>query len=246
MFYLVRAAATLGLLLASDLMGAESAILADSRNEAHSLSERSGKNESAAKQGGVVFRRDDLHRSSSQAVAWTRRSAIEEGELERLVPAIGACRGVDPKLLRVIIQRESSGNPFAVSAKNTLGLMQLHPSTAKRFGGRDPFDPVQNLEAGTDYLRFLLDHCGNRLSAALAANNAGEATVDRHSGIPPNAETRRFVSQVLETCQDRGGQVAPDDPLQPSAPVHSMGADEGCVPVGLRDRRQAGQERRHE
>ena len=239
MFHKVRAAATLGLLLASDLTGADSAVLADTCKKGRSQSEPANEREPATDRGGIVCTREDICGSSAYAVASTPHSAIEHGELGRLVQAIGARYGGDPTLLRVIIQRESRSNPFADSGKNTLGLMQLLPSTLEQFGVRDPFDPKQNIEAGANCLRFLLDRYANRLSVALAAYNAGESTLDRHGGIPPYSETRGFVSRVVEAYRESGGQVASEDLSQPNVPVRSKRADEECLPVGLRYRRKA-------
>ena len=133
-------------------------------------------------------------------------------------------------LLRVIAHRESRGNPFAVAVENTQGLMQLLPPTAKRFGARNPFDPGQNIDAGARYLRFLLERYGNRLSLALAAYNAGEAAVDRHGGIPPCAETRRFVSRTLAAYREQGGNVAPEAWVRSSVPPQFRLADQECSP----------------
>jgi soluble lytic murein transglycosylase-like protein len=103
--------------------------------------------------------------------------------------------GVDPLLVRAVIQVESAYQPTARSPKGAMGLMQLMPATARRYSVRDPYDPTSNIEAGTRHLKTLLDRF--ELSLALAAYNAGEAAVERFRGIPPYRETQDYVRQVL-------------------------------------------------
>ena len=103
---------------------------------------------------------------------------------------------LDADLVKAVIQVESSFNPRAVSSKGCIGLMQLHPDTARRFGVRDAFDPAQNIRGGVQYLRFLTDHFEGNLPLVLAAYNAGENAVIRHEGIPPYPETQKYVRKV--------------------------------------------------
>ncbi len=103
--------------------------------------------------------------------------------------------GVDPRLVRAVIQVESAYQASARSRKGAMGLMQLMPETARRYAVADPYDPGANIDAGIRHLRSLLDRF--ELSLALAAYNAGEAAVERFRGIPPYAETQRYVRQVL-------------------------------------------------
>ncbi|MEW5762278.1 MAG: lytic transglycosylase domain-containing protein [Bacillota bacterium] len=100
-------------------------------------------------------------------------------------------------LVEAVARAESGLNPRAVSPAGALGLMQLIPGTARALGVADPFDPVQNVEAGARYLRQLLDRFGGDLRLALAAYNAGPGTVERYRGVPPYAETRAYVEKVL-------------------------------------------------
>lgn len=112
------------------------------------------------------------------------------------IRAAAAEFGVDEALVRAIVHAESSFNPNAVSHKNAQGLMQLIPATAERFGVADAFDPVQNIRGGVEYLAWLLDRFDGNVTLAAAGYNAGEGNVDRHGGVPPFEETRRYVERV--------------------------------------------------
>lgn len=104
---------------------------------------------------------------------------------------------VDANLIKAVIAVESCYNRHAVSPAGARGLMQLIPATADRFGVSDSFDARQNINAGTKYLRFLLDRFDGDLKKATAGYNAGEGKVDRYNGIPPYKETRNYVKNVL-------------------------------------------------
>lgn len=134
---------------------------------------------------------------------------LKSPELLALVDEIATGIGVDPFLARAIIQTESAFNYRARSRAGALGLMQLMPGTAERFGVLDPFDPRQNITGGTKYLRYLLDYFKGDLSKTIAAYNAGEGAVDKHGGIPPFAETRAYVPRVMELYTKRLVQADP-------------------------------------
>src|ERR1039458_6529492 len=107
--------------------------------------------------------------------------------------------GVDPNLVRAVIQTESGGNPSAVSRKGAVGLMQLMPTTALELGVRNMYSAAENLEAGVRYLHTLLDRYNGDLDRALAAYNAGAGAVDRAGGVPKYRETRDYVRKVTNS-----------------------------------------------
>jgi len=123
---------------------------------------------------------------------------LRSPELLALVDEIATASGVDPFLARAIIQAESAFNYKARSRVGALGLMQLMPATAERFGVVDPFDPRQNISGGTKYLRWLLDYYKGDVTKTVAAYNAGEGAVNRYGGIPPFSETRAYVPKVMD------------------------------------------------
>jgi len=122
--------------------------------------------------------------------------AAQDVPYQNLIHAAAQKHGLDEKLIAEVIAVESNFNPKAVSSKNAQGLMQLLPETAREYSVRDIFDPAQNIEAGTHYLKDLLGHYRGNLKLALAAYNAGPDVVDRYGGIPPFPETQNYVRQI--------------------------------------------------
>ena len=117
-------------------------------------------------------------------------------KLRALVKRLASRTGLDARLVMAVIAAESAFDDHAVSQRNAMGLMQLTPETAARFGVRDPFDPEQNIRGGTTYLRWLLERFSGNLTLALAAYNAGEKTVEYYGGVPPFAETVEYINRV--------------------------------------------------
>lgn len=117
-------------------------------------------------------------------------------EIVRMVHEIAAHHALDPALVIAIMRIESAFDPRARSPKGAMGLMQLMPGTAQRFGVRDPWDAAQNLRGGAAYLRFLLERYDGDVTKAAAAYNAGEGAVDKYGGVPPYAETTAYVQAL--------------------------------------------------
>ena len=135
--------------------------------------------------------------------------ALKSPELIAMVDEIAAAEGVDTHLARAIIQAESAFNYRARSKAGALGLMQLMPSTAERFGVLDPFDPRQNIKGGVKYLKWLHGYYQGNLTKVVAAYNAGEGAVNRYQGIPPFRETRAYVPRVLDLYRRKAVQADP-------------------------------------
>lgn len=117
---------------------------------------------------------------------------------DRMVNKIARTYGLESALLHAVISVESRYSPKAVSKAGAIGLMQLMPETARQYGVADPLDPVQNLRGGARYLRYLLKKYNNDRHLALAAYNAGEASVAKYGNqIPPYPETKNYVPRVM-------------------------------------------------
>jgi soluble lytic murein transglycosylase-like protein len=146
--------------------------------------------------------------------------AVEQAtDIEQTVERIAAQHDLSPELLHSVIKVESNYNPHAVSPKGALGMMQLIPSTAKRFGVGDVFDPVENIQGGAKYLRYLLDLYNGNYPLALAAYNAGEGAVARHGGVPPYRETQNYLHLVKKQLDKKtAAKPAPAPAKQETAP----------------------------
>jgi soluble lytic murein transglycosylase-like protein len=117
-------------------------------------------------------------------------------QISELIDRIAAKNEVESPLVRSVIRAESNYNPLAVSNKGAQGLMQLIPSTAKRFGVKDSFDSEENIEGGVKYLKYLIALFHGDYAQAVAAYNAGEAAVAKYGGVPPYKETQNYVAEV--------------------------------------------------
>jgi len=128
---------------------------------------------------------------------------IDEREaLEPIIQEAAALHGVDPDLVKAVIQTESRFDPRARSGAGASGLMQLMPRTAKAVGIEDPFDPRQNIFGGVKYLSQMMERYNGNTALALAAYNAGPGNVRRHRGVPPFRETRGYVSKIAKLVAD--------------------------------------------
>jgi len=120
-------------------------------------------------------------------------------QYDAIIEKAAMSAAVEPNLLRAVIVVESGFNSRAVSKRGAVGLMQLMPATASRFGVSNRYDPLENVHGGARYLKFLMDRFGQNVRLALAAYNAGEEAVDRNGGqIPPFTETMAYVPKVLK------------------------------------------------
>jgi len=128
---------------------------------------------------------------------------IAAGPYANLIHQAALKHGMDEALITSVIAAESNFNPHAISRKQALGLMQLLPSTAKRYSVTNIWDPAQNINAGTRYLKELLDQYHGNLSLALAAYNAGPERVVQFRGVPPYPETRAYVKRVKSSMANQ-------------------------------------------
>jgi soluble lytic murein transglycosylase-like protein len=165
------------------------------------------------------------------------RSAVRRLPPAHLLPMVQMLaqrHRVSAPLVLAVIDVESGFQPRAISPAGAMGLMQLMPATARRYGVNDPWDPAANLEGGIRYLRFLLDLFDGDLRLALAGYNAGEGAVIRHGRrIPPFAETQNYVPAVLaryrhwqqqwSRLQDAGPATAPPMAGVPAIPQAGVG-----------------------
>lgn len=142
--------------------------------------------------------RTDIYLPAESSFSGRSRPAMEidRDGVEKLVREAADRHKMDPALVRAVIETESNWDPKAYSHKGAGGLMQLIPTTARRYGAYDLFNPQQNIDAGVKHLKWLLERYNGNLDLALAAYNAGEGAVDRAHGIPAYRETQNYVLKV--------------------------------------------------
>lgn len=224
---IARAAAALTLLLFAGAAGAEPAPSAGA-DSARRLEVR----EDAA--AGRLIRQVRYRRSASPKPAAGRRrgadgSVVQGIDFDRLIRSIGSRYGVDPKLIHAVIRQESNYDPFAVSPKGALGLMQLLPSTAERFGVKDVFVPAENIRGGVKYLRYLMDRYPGQAALVLAAYNAGEGAVDRYGGIPPYRETQAYVARIAKRYGPSSDSALPQGGEKSRRKIVASVASDGVI-----------------
>lgn len=140
----------------------------------------------------VNYSKPGMPRSLRPAVS------VKDPRLNELIRKYAQIHGVDVSLIQAVMRAESGGKPDAVSPKGAMGLMQLMPDTAAGMGVTDPFDVEQNIAGGVKYLKLCLNRFNNDVSLALAAYNAGPENVSKYQGCPPFAETRNYVSTIMQ------------------------------------------------
>lgn len=115
---------------------------------------------------------------------------------DNIVQEVASRHNVPAKLIHSIILAESNYDPWAVSKKGAVGLMQLMPATAREYGVVDRYDPQQNIEGGVKYLKYLMKLFNGKTDLVLAAYNAGQEAIKKYNGIPPYNETINYIRKV--------------------------------------------------
>ena len=203
-----RSLGLLFLLTAAPLMAGEYAVLASGARLRVDRHELEGGKVRLYQDGGVVeldaatvLDYEKFETASAPAVpapaamAPAASSAQPSLSPTELADAAADKYGLPRQLVRSVMAAESNFQPQAISPKGAIGLMQLMPETAALLGV-DPFDPVQNVDGGTRYLRDLLERYNGGLHHALAAYNAGPQAVDKYNGVPPYRETVNYVARI--------------------------------------------------
>ena len=129
-------------------------------------------------------------------------------DIENLINKYAQKNNLDPDFIKAVVKQESGFNPDAKSKCGAMGLMQLMPQTAKGLGVIDAFDPEQNIDGGTRYLKSMMNRFNNDPKLALAAYNAGPAAVQKYGDIPPYKETQNYVKNILSSYEAmKGGKI---------------------------------------
>ncbi len=145
----------------------------------------------------VFNKRETSFSRSGRSTGGSRLMRQRSAQYDKLISYYGVRYNIDPHLIRAVIRTESGFNPHAISKKGAQGLMQLMPDTAKDLRVVDPFNPRDNINGGTRYLRTLLDTFKQDVRLALAAYNCGPTTVKRVRSVPRIPETVDYVKKVL-------------------------------------------------
>lgn len=129
-------------------------------------------------------------------------------DIENLINKYAQKNNLDPDFIKAVVKQESGFNPDAKSKCGAMGLMQLMPQTAKGLGVIDAFDPEQNIDGGTRYLKSMMNRFNNDPKLALAAYNAGPAAIQKYGDIPPYRETQNYVKNILSSYEAmKGGKI---------------------------------------
>ena len=136
--------------------------------------------------------------NQTQPQAQPQSYSISPTKINNIVQQASTAYGVPAKLIKAVIKAESTNDPNAVSNKGAIGLMQLEPQTAQQLGVTNPYDPQQNIMAGTKYLSELIKKYNGNYTLALAAYNAGPNAVDQYGGVPPFEETINYINEVAK------------------------------------------------
>jgi hypothetical protein len=151
----------------------------------------------------AIYNVPDKKSGSKVDFSWLAKQRDRTSPWDDAIQRHAKAYGVDPILVKAVIQVESGYDPWAVSSKGARGLMQLMPDTARRFKVSEVHDPEQNVRGGVEYLSVLLRLFEGDLKRTLAGYNAGENAVRRYGGVPPYAETELYVRKVFTVYYGR-------------------------------------------
>lgn len=152
---------------------------------------------SAQSAGGASAAGGASRFANALSTALQTAAPVPPERIDALVQQNATAWRLDPALIKAVIVNESGFDANATSKAGARGLMQLMPDTAASLGVRDAYDPAQNVAGGARYLRGLLDRFGGDKRLAVAAYNAGPGAVEKYGDVPPYAETRNYVRNVL-------------------------------------------------
>ncbi len=167
----------------------------------------------------------------STGSADTNHKSSQQRDFTGIVADKASKYEIDPSLVHAVIKTESNGNPYAVSRKGAMGLMQLMPMTANDLEVRNPFDPEENIDGGTRYLKYLIEKFKGDLTLALAAYNAGPNLVEKKRGVPEISETKQYVKKVLSLYNGKTSHPVPSNQAVVPKPeqIYKIVSDDGTV-----------------
>jgi Transglycosylase SLT domain/Domain of unknown function (DUF4124) len=166
---------------------------------------------------------------------WKGNRESKEHDYHHIVKEKADKYEIDPSLVHAVIKAESNGSQYAVSRKGAMGLMQLMPATAYELQVKDPFNPEENIDGGTRYLKSLIERFNGDLTLALAAYNAGPKTVEKSRMIPSIPETQQYVRKVLSLYQGNTyhpfflGKTDEDDERKAVIPIYKVVNKDGTI-----------------
>lgn len=197
-----------------------------------------------APDGSVFFtnsRPDDsaarvVLKEHDEAISIKPATVYPDTDFVKLAEKKARKHNVDPDLLKAVIKAESNWNHRAVSPKGARGLMQLMPATAAQLGVKNVFDPVENIDGGARYLRYLLERFNGNLTLALAAYNAGPARVEKSMRVPSIPETQSYVRSIVTSYNRTGSRQSQSVSHHNNEPrIKKLVLDDGSVVFTNRD-----------
>jgi len=151
---------------------------------------------------------EPMDKSSNYSYRRAQISYSKYNKYKDIILDIAQKYGMEPALIHSIISVESDYNPFSVSSKGAVGLMQLMPETARDYGVKDLYDPRENIEGGVKFLKDLKGRYKGREDLVLAAYNAGPETIKKYKGVPPYSETINFIRKVKNVYYGRSRRTS--------------------------------------